>query len=202
MNLITLEEYKMYQNLGPNPADDIKDSFLINSVSALIQTYIGKNISTGGKFYTEIISLDYETNMIFLKHYPVQDVSIISESARYTWDSTVHVPLVYESDFTIDNEEGIIFRSYRVGGFASWPISPGTVTISYTTGASEDDWDGIDSVPFDLKLACINLVNYYKDEEYRQSKSAGGSSITNTLAQGTDFPQHIQVILDRYKDDE
>jgi len=195
MDLVTLQEYKAYNALGINDKEDTKISLLISSVSALIQAYLGMDFE-GGKSYTEVISLDYDTNTIFLSHYPVTSITALSESDRYTYDSTVHVPLVYASDYLLNAEEGTLTRQYKVGGFANWPISPGVTTVSYVTAPK----GGFGSeVPADLKLAAIQLVNYYRLDEFRQSKSIQGSSIVNTLAQGEDFPKHIQVILDRYK---
>jgi hypothetical protein len=195
MDLITLEEYKSFNALSANPKEDVKYSLLISSVSALIQAYLGIDSAEGGKSVTEVISLDYDTNVIYLENYPVESITSITESDRYTYDSTVHVPLVYHSDYILNSAMGTLTRVYRPGGFASWPIGPGVITVTYLTAAK---WEGLE-VPMDLKLATIELVNYYKNEEFRQSKTMQGSSIVNTIAQGTDFPKHIQVILDRYK---
>ena len=200
MDLITLEEYKDFKGIK-KPDDDSKNQMLISMVSALIQTYLGipsQESDTGGVI-TETFLLDYDTNIIYLKHYPVESVISVTEPDRYTWDSTIHVPLVYGSEYILDAADGALIRQYTPGGFANWPIAPGVTTVSYIVAPK---WEGgTTNVPFDLKLAAIKLVDYYKDEEYRQSKtiSAGGStSVVNTLAQGTDFPKHIQVVLDRY----
>lgn len=194
MDLITLQEFKDFNGIK-KPDDDDKHSMLISMVSALIQTYLGLDFE-GGKSVTETISLDYDTDVIYLDNYPISSITSVSESSRYTWDSSVHVPLVYASDFILDAEEGKLIRRYTPGGFASWPVSPGIVTVSYVTGSSGGL--GSTEVPSALKLATIELVNYYKNEEFRQSKTIQGSSIVNTLAQDGDFPKHIQVILDRY----
>lgn len=197
MNIVTLEEYKSYNTLSANPKEDAKISFLITSVSALIQTYLGRDFSSG-KSVTEIISLDYDTDTIYLDNYPIESIQSISESDRYTYDSSVHVPLVYASEYRANLAEGILYRQYTPGGFANWPIGPGLITVSYTTGDSNNP--GIPpEIPADLKLAAIELINYYRNEEFRQSKTVMGTSVVNTLAQGTAFPQHIQVILDKYK---
>src|ERR1041384_1360074 len=117
MDLITLQEYKDFNNIT-KPNDDAKHSMLISMVSALIQTYLGID-SEGGKFITENISLDYDTDTIFLEHYPVIGPVSVSETSRYTYDSTVHVPLVYASDYVVNEQEGIIKRIYTPGGFAN-----------------------------------------------------------------------------------
>ena len=193
MDLITLEEYKSYNALSDNPKEDDKISLLISSVSSLIQAYLGLKFE-GGTAVTEVLSLDYSTNLIFLENYPVVGPVTVSETDRVTLDSSIHVPLIYASDYILNAAQGILTRVYTPGGFASWPISPSVVTITYNTGSFFVD----DEVSSDLKLAAVELVKYYMKEEYRQSKSVQGTSIVNTLAAGEDFPQHIQVILDRY----
>lgn len=194
MDLITLEEYKAYNALSDNPKEDGKIALLISSISNLIQTYLGLNFE-GGQDITEVISLDYDTNVIYLENYPVVGPVTVSETDRVTWGSSIHVPLTYALDYILNAAQGTLTRVYTPGGFANWPISPAAVTINYTTAGY---FDALDDTPADLKLAAIELVKYYMKEEYRQSKSVQGTSIVNTLAAGEDFPQHIQVILDRY----
>jgi hypothetical protein len=197
MELVTLEEYKAFVGATANPKDDARISLLIASVSSLIQAYLGLDF-TGGKSVTEVISLDYNTDKIFLKNYPVSAPVTVTETDRYTWDSSIHVPLAYAGDYVLDAENGMLTRIATPGGFANWPISPGVITVTYTT-ASKWGGFGAPTVPADLKLAAIELINYYKNDEFRQNKTTQGTSLENTLAQGTDFPKHIQVILDRYK---
>ncbi len=197
MDLITIEEYKLYNTLSDNTKDDAKISLLITSVSSLIQAYTGLDFE-GGVEVTEVLSVDYDTNTIFLANYPVTAPVVVTESDRYTYDSSIHVPLSYASEYILDAANGSLTRVYTPGGFANWPLSPGVITVTYTT-APYTTLDG--EVPADLKLAAIELVKFYMKEEYRQSKSVQGTSVVNTLAAGTDFPQHIQVILDRYSSD-
>lgn len=195
MDLITLEEYKSYNALSDNPKEDLKISLLISSVSSLIQAYLKLDF-IGGNNVTEVISLDYDTNVIYLENYPVVGPITVTETDRYTQDSSVHVPLAYASEYILNESLGTLTRVYTPGGFAKWPVSPGVVTVSYSTAPYFGT--GFSTVPPDLKLAAIELVKYYMKEDYRQSKTIQGTSIVNTLASGTDFPQHIQVLLDRY----
>ena len=198
MNFVTVQEYKDYFNMGANPAEDTRIQLLIDSVSSLVQAYL-KIDAAGGQNITETISVDYDTDKIFLSNYPINALSlVVSETGRITTDSTIHVPLTGSVDYTADATQGILYRNYTPGGFASWPISPiGYVTASYTTVPK---WSGgMSGIPADLKLAVIQLVHYYFKEDYRQSKSIQGSSVVNNLASfDSDFPKHIQVLLDRY----
>jgi hypothetical protein len=205
MDLITLQEYKSFNSMSANDKEDPKIRMLITSISALIKAYLnGKGTNLPGQdaeTITEYISVDYDTNRIYLEKYPVGQIISITEPDRYTVDSTVHVPLSYGADYMVDYANGILFRQRTIGGFANWPLSPSVVTVKYTTGAQADPGTGLFpevEIPSDIKLAAIYLVNYYRSEEYRQSKTIGGTTEVNTLAKGTDFPLHIQVLLDRY----
>ncbi|RZK44446.1 MAG: hypothetical protein EOO61_03750 [Hymenobacter sp.] len=199
MDIITLEEYKSFFGMNKdNPSEDARINLLIQSVSSLIQTYLGLDFE-GGRAVHEVITVDYDTNKIFLEHYPIAGDVVVTETDRYTTDSTVHVPLYYASDYVVDNEQGILTRIYHPGGFASWPVAPSVIMVDYVTAPKWAGDFGATGIPADLKLAALQLVSYYKNEEFRQSKTIQGSTVVNTLAKGSDFPLHIQVILDRYK---
>ena len=197
MDIITIQEYKDVKGISADTKNDAKISFLIASVSSLIKTYIHADF-TGGESLTEIIHIDYTSDIIYLEKYPIASIDTVTETAlQYTYDSTVHVPLTGAVDYIENLKNGSLVRLVSPGGFPrrGWPMSPGYVTVEYTTAPTFSS----STMPPDLKLAAIYLVDYYKDDEYRQSRSVQGTSIVNTLAQGTDFPKHIQVILDRYR---
>ena len=61
-------------------------------------------------------------------------------------------------------------------------------------------------VPEDIKLATIDVVNYYLKEEYKEAKTAQAFSIdvpgTSSLPRTDSFPDHISRVLDMYKLDD
>jgi hypothetical protein len=198
MDIITLTEYKTFKGISADTKNDAKISFLITSVSNLIETYIHADF-TAQQSITETIQVDYTSNVIYLKHYPITFInSVVETNLQTTYDATVHVPLTGVIDYIPNIDDGSITRIVSNTGTFSrngWPVSPGYVTVTYTTAPTYTS----SSMPADLKMACIYLIDFYKDDEYRQSRSIQGTSLVNTMAQGTDFPKHIQVILDRYR---
>lgn len=189
-DLITLQEYKDYNLMSANPKEDPKINFLITSVSSLIKAYYGYSlVDNYNTPLTEYASFDYDTNVYFPKQWPIRDIVEITELDRYTWDSSIHVPLTAESDYYLSGDS--IVRVPGVGGFATWPQGPNSVKIVYRAG--------YENLPSDIKLAAIELVNYYREEQFKQSKTIMGSTVINTLTKSDEWPSHIRLILDSYK---
>lgn len=197
MNLITVEEYREFYGIK-KPDEDARILSLITMVSALIKAYLGITPSdSSGDVITETLSIDYDTDTIFLNKYPVETIISVSETDRYTVDSTVHVPLAYAADYSLNSADGTLIRKYKPGGFANWPISPSTITVQYIAGSKLLLDNG--QVPYDLKLAAILLVNYYREQDWKAKSVNGSSERSVTVTDKQDFPQHIQIILDKYK---
>lgn len=193
-NLITLEEYKTDQNLTKADQDAVLEQ-LITQVSAIINAYIGKSFVAGGTEVNEIISLDYDSDVIFLDNYPVESiVSLESFGPLYPYDSTVRFP-VPDTVYILDKEDGRLIRTSGV-----WNKGQGVISVTYIVGGASD----VTEVPAELKRVTIDLVKYYKHEEYKDSKSLKGATINNNTGSGnsnspsTNFPPHIQRILDLY----
>lgn len=193
-DLITLDEYKLAKGLSKNDEND-RLSMLIANVSSLIQTYIGRNFVDDGQNITQVFSLDYDTPILYLDKYPVSTIVSITETDPYGYDSTVHFP-VPSSNYYLDSTNG---RLIRVGGLY-WPQGPGAVIVTYRAG-----YPAGTAIPSELKQAAIDLVSYYKNEEYKPSMQTRGATLTNPVQSGrqgdlsTAFPPHIQRILDLYK---
>lgn len=195
-NLISLEEYKLAKEITKNDKDD-QLNWYIASASSIIQTYLGREFSDTGNEITEVFSLDYDATTLFLDKYPVNSLVSVTEIDPYGYDSTVHWP-VPTSNYYLDETEGKLIRTG--GGY--WPQGPGAVIVTYLAGYS----GGLTEVPQELKQATIDLVTYYKDEEYKPSKQTRGATITNPVfnygankTEITAFPAHIQRVLDLYR---
>ena len=172
------------------PDEDNKITFLIKSVSSLIKAYLGHSLVDNYEDpITEYLSFDYDTNVLYPKLWPIRDIVEITELDRYTVDSTVHVPLSAASDYYLSGDTVVRVPGY--GGFGTWPRGPGSVKIVYRAG--------YETAPQELKLAAIELVNYYREEQFRQSKTIQGSTVINTLTKSDEWPSHIRLLLDNYK---
>lgn len=188
-DLITLQEYKDYMGMR-KPDEDQKITFLISSVSSLIKAYLNYSlVDNYDTAITEYASFDYDTNVYYPKLWPIRDIQEITELSRYTYDSTVHVPLTAEADYYLSGDS--IVRVPGAGGFGTWPQGPNSVKIVYRAGYEE--------APNDIKLAAIELVSYYKEEQYRQSKTIMGSTVINTLTKADEWPSHIRLLLENYR---
>lgn len=189
MNLITLEEYKAYQNIAKTDQDD-KITRLIASVSSLIQKYTGLEFNNSEQIITEVIDLDYDAREIFLDKYPVNEIVSVTEINPYYYDSSVHFP-VPNTLYTVDLADGRLIRAQNM----YWPQGFGAVTVTYKTGATNLQ------PPADLKQAAIDLVTYYLKEQWIENRAMRGASISNgDLGYGytSKFPPHIQRVLDLY----
>lgn len=191
-DLITLEEYKVSENLK-NLENDSRIESLITSVSQLVKTYCGTTLIdyvTADK--VEEFSLDYNTSNIQVSEGPLISVSKVEERASYGAD---YVELTEAAkEFYADLKGDLIIRTTN-SGFAQWPQGPGCVKITYRGGYT--------TVPEDLKLVVIDLVRYYFKDEYKPRRTIGGSSLTNeptsTQWRNVSFPDHIKRVLDLYK---
>jgi len=192
-NLITLDEYKTAKGLQKNDQDGVIET-LITNASAIIQTYIGRQLFNNGEPIDEIIGLDYDTNVVFLDQYPVREILSLEALDNSYYDSTVHFPIA-PSSYLLDSKEGKLIRT---GRNAYWPQGPNAIKVTYTAGSLDEN-----GVPPELKQATIDLVTYYMKEEWKDSKSTRGATINNNTGTGnsntgTNFPPHIQRVLDLF----
>lgn len=188
-NIITLSEYKAFEGLSKND-QDVKLTLLIEAASSLIKAYLGNVFAPLTSPIVEYISVDYDTDRIWPKYSPLTNVISVEEPDRYTWDSTVHVPIQVGTEYYVDGDSIVRIPG---NGFANWPISPATVKVTYEGGYSISD------TPADLKLACIELVNYYRDKGFLPNRSLQGATIINAGTAVADLPAHVRAILEYYK---
>lgn len=187
-DLITLDEFKESKGLS-NIKDDERLSILIQSVSQLVKTYCGNSIID---YYStnkiETFNINWNTHIVQLTESPLNSVVSVeirdSVTAAYTTLST--------NDYYIDTTTDSIFR-VSTNTYRNWPRGAGSVRVTYTAGYLQ--------TPADLKLACIDLVQYYYKEEYTQRRTLAGATVENqgTSATRIGFPDHIKRVLDLYK---
>lgn len=194
MALITLEEYKTLNKITKTEEDEVLQ-MLIDNVSAIIQSYIGRPLWNTGELLEEVIDIDYETDSIYLDQYPVNELVSVTQIDPSYADSSVHFPVAL-STIVLDRKNGKLIRT---GHKNTWPQGRGAVIVQYEAGPM------FNTVPLELKQAASDLVKYYKNEEYKDSKSMRGATINNNTGSGnsnspsTNFPPHIQRVLDLYK---
>jgi hypothetical protein len=193
-NLITLDEFKASEKVESLKNDDRINS-LITSASQLVKTYCG---NTFVDFYTvdrvEAFSLEHDTRSVQTTEHPLVSVTKVEQRASY---SSAYVELTEAAfEFYIDFETDTILRTSE-STYGYWAQGPAGVQVTYKAGYD------MNAIPEDLKLALIDIINYYRNDEYKIRRTIGGSSMennpTSTQWRNIGFPDHIKRVLDLYK---
>lgn len=186
-NLITLQQFKDAEQIT-NPRDDYKLTRIIDSVSQLVKNYCGNSIID---YYStnkvEVFNIDWGTHIVQLTESPVN--TIVSVEKRDT--VTAAYQTVDAADYHLDSPTDSVLH-VAGNGYKNWPFGAGAVRVTYTAGYS--------SVPADLQLAVIDLINYYFKDEHKTRRTLSGATMENAPS-GADkgFPDHIKRVLDMYK---
>ena len=192
-NLITLEEYKEAEGIQ-SPKEDLRIEALIPSVSQLVKTYCANSIvdyySTNK---TEVINVNWDTDVIQLTESPVNTIVSVEERASYQDSYVTLTEAAYE--FYFDASTDSLFRTTGGRNYRNWQKGPGAVRVVYTAG--------YETVPADLQLAVIDLITYYIKDEHKERRTLAGASVQNQAStsqrNNVAFPDHIKRVLDLYK---
>ena len=186
-NLITLQQFKDAEGIT-NPRDDYKLSRIIDSVSQLVKTYCGNSFVD---FFTvdkiEKFTLNWSTHALQLTESPVNSISGVEKRTSMTSSYETVTSANYYLEESTDT-------LYYVDGarYQAWPTGPGSVKVSYKAGYS--------SIPADLNIAVIDLINYYFKDEHKARRTLQGATMENAPSgENKGFPDHIKRVLDMYK---
>ena len=190
-NLITLDEYKVSENIQ-STKEDARINSLITAVSQLVKTYCGNSIVDHySSNKTEDFSINWSTNLVQLTENPIVQVVSVKEKADFSSDY-VTVPV---TEYYVDNSTDSIYRVTTDGTRKNCPTGPGAVRVTYKAGYTE--------CPADLQLAVIDLITYYAKDEHKARQTIAGASIQNNASSSqrnnVAFPDHIKRVLDLYK---
>ena len=191
-DLITLDEYKIAEGIE-SVKHDTKLEVLISSVSQLVKTYCANSfVDYFSSDKTEYFTLDWDTHSISLTESPVVSITSVEERSSYGSD---YVALTEGAkEYYLDTESDTLYRTTE-SGWQNWAQGPGAVKVVYKAGYS--------TLPTDLRLAVIDLINYYFKDEYKPNRTLGGATMANqtssTQWRNVGFPDHIKRILDLYK---
>ena len=179
-SLITLDEYKERHSISSTEFDD-KLTYIIAGVSQLVKSYCGRDFIDGydkaTSTFTARIEYTNSNGHFYTTEFPVVSVT----SVEYSEDGgTTYTPY---TDFVLDRQKDAVF----IGGEYLEAINAFKVT--YTAGYAK--------LPEDIKLACIDLVDYYYKNESTPRKAAGNTTLEYVI--GSDMPSHIKRVLDLYR---
>lgn len=185
-NLITLEDYKLFKGKAKTDDDD-KINMIIPAVSSLIKAYVGHGIIDNWDTpLVEEYTLPYDSTLLYLNGYPVREIVSVEEligGYMGGLDSTIHYPVVFNTGFSFDPGKGVLSR---IGG--NWARR---IKVTYKTGYA--------TVPEQIKLAAIELVSYYLNEEWKPTRSMQATTMVGPEPTVNGMPTHIAKLLDNYK---
>jgi hypothetical protein len=195
MDLVTLSEYKAYKNISSTEQDSVING-LITRVSSFIKTYCGKTFVD----YASVDKVEYFDGVgidkLFLDEQPV--ISITSIEISNDGGLTYQTPLVEYTDYFVDYDIGVVsalYSNFVLESTIAQGISNRNVKVTYKGGYT--------TTPSDIKQAALDLIEYYRNEEYTPRKQFQLAQVDNIGARtGTisDLPAHIARVLSLYRE--
>jgi hypothetical protein len=188
-DLCTLAEFKTYKSISDtNTKEDALIAQLITSTSDFIKEYCQRTFIDN--FDEEIIEYidGSDKKTVYLKEFPLVRDSVVvefSEDGGQTYTTATEY-----TDYFIGED----FITAGAGYTLHNPtISHQAIKVTYTAGFEE--------VPEDLKVACMDMVEYYRKTEYNPKSSLGAHMVERSTADyyGTKLPGHIYRILSNYR---
>jgi hypothetical protein len=187
MSIITLTEYKAYKRINSDTKDS-QHQLLLDAASTYIFSYCNSVFLAPATDYVELYNGNQE--YILLDSPLVTTLTSVMYSSKE--DATFDKTLAEYTDFVVEKDIGKITAIDGCLTYAKTPVD--TLQVTYTAGYTE--------YPEDVKLACVNLVDYYMEEQYTPSKSLAGASVQNLVLsnEAARPPAHIRMVLNSYVD--
>jgi hypothetical protein len=178
--LITLDEYKEYAVITSIEFDDKLQS-IVNRVSDLVKSYCGRKFidyyNKATQQFQNIVEYSNFDGTYYPKEFPLQSLV----SVEYSLDLGETYTLILGCALDKSRDAIYIPDEGREG--------INMFKITYTGGYQK--------TPEDLKLACLDLVEYY----YKSEAVPRRTTMNNTVEYVTtsDMPSHIKRVLDLYR---
>lgn len=189
IELVSLDEFKAYKKITKDE-DDPKLLLILRAASQLAKTYCRRTFVD----YVDTDKVEYfdgdTDEILFLSEFPIISITSVEVSADGATYTTITQDTDYFIDYTLDAIRTADNLSFTVGSLPSFK----SVKVTYKGGYTE--------VPEDLKLAVMDLAEYYRQEEYTPRKSFQSSTIENIgfRAGGkSSLPAHIKRVFEMYK---
>jgi hypothetical protein len=181
IDLVTKAEYKTYMGITSTNSDTEID-FLIPKVSDLVKSYCRRtfvdNVSD-----IKVEYFDGGFKELLLKETPLVTVASVAYSANY---GKTYANLVKFTDYVIQGDS-IVSIAYPV-----FPEGINAYKVSYFGGYSV--------VPGDLKLAVLDLIEYYSRNNgaVHSSRDLNPNTTQINYVASTNLPATIKRVLDQY----
>lgn len=179
-DLISITEFKSFEGITGS-TEDGKLNLIIPAISALVRNYCGKSFNS---YYsadkTELFSFRFEMDVIFPTESPLRTVASLEVDYGDGYE------LIPADEYGVDTRIDTI--RLKSGKF---PVGVNTVRLIYKGGYA--------TIPSELKLAIIDLINYYLKNEHVPEKNHATFTIRHEDGKAA-FPDHIRRVLDLFKD--
>lgn len=171
MSLITLEEYKDYKKTT-NDRDDDRWTVIIDSVNELIKAYCNRTFIDHYNVAQQVTIRPAEgVTTLILDEIPIKEIETITENG-----------VDISADVLVNKKYGFVNYEFT---------KDSVVEISYTGGSP--------FTPADIRLAALELVDFYVNDEHKSRRTFGGSSIEYHEV-SNQWPINIQYILNAHRD--
>lgn len=182
-SLVTLKEYKDYVGIS-STEQDTKIKNVILYVSDFIKQYCGRTFVDNYSNGTATAIVEYWSGGIefyYTKETPLLSVVSVEFSNDY---GTTYTTLTAGLDFALDKEKERVYI-------------PGAVDYDLVNAYKITYTGGYQTTPDSLKVAALDLIEYYMKKESSPRKTSGSVSIE--YIRSSDLPYHIKRVLDLYR---
>lgn len=195
-DLITLEEFKIYKNIKSTEQDEVI-SAIIRRVSSFIKNYCKRTFID----YSNTNKIEYfdavDNASVFVVELPI--ISIVSIEVSDDGGLTYNTPKVEYVDYFVDYDIGQIVSDSCFTVYGSSIVKAGrskrSLKVTYRGGFAQ--------LPADIKQASLDLVEYYRANEYTPRQSFQDFQTENLgfrAGSSTNLPSHIARILSLYRE--
>ena len=189
VDLITVQEFKDYKRIS-STTYDTQLSILIPQASSFIKTYCGNSFNE----YTSTDKVEWfngrGNTTYFVQEWPLVSVTTLEIS---TDGGTTVEALTEGTDFYVNLEDDCIVSASS--SFSPYGPAVNSAKLTYIAGYT--------TLPPELQLAAIELVDHYRQEDFTPKKSLSGTSTDNSGPTQYGFanmlPKHIKRVLDLYR---
>lgn len=179
-NLVTLQEVKNYKGINSTNQDAVITS-IIPKVSQLVKTICKRSFID----YVDDAKVEYHRGgrLILPYEFPVLSITSLEYSGDY---GQTYITLDEGVDYLLDKD------SWDIHPVLTFPEGINAYKLTYKAGYEE--------LPEDLKLAVLDLVDYYmkNDAAVHSPKAPGTNSVQIEYISSNKLPAHIKRVLDQY----
>lgn len=202
LNLVTLAEYKAYAGITSTTSDAQLNTIITGTSNLVKQICRRSFVDYVNDTKTEVFKGGPALNVA---ETPLLAVSTFEYSTDY---GNTYTELVEFTDFAVDQETNQIipirtmnyYPDYYAGTSTTMRYNPEPEFPRRVNGYRVTYTAGYEVLPYDLRLAVLDLVTYYFKQEWavKSSKATGSNTTQIDYIMNTDLPANIKRILDLY----